>query len=67
MVVTHPRDQMLSAIDAVRKRRVDPSVKPSAQSTEKQHVRQYEIDPTMHAEALAAIARALGNASDRRS
>jgi hypothetical protein len=63
---SHPRDQMLSAIDTVRKRRADPSAKLSAQSAPKQGARQYEIDPTLHAEALAAIGRALSQASDQR-
>jgi hypothetical protein len=61
---THPRDQMLSAIDAVRKRRAYPSTKSPVESAEKRDARQYEIDPTTHAEALAAIARVLGKASD---
>jgi hypothetical protein len=60
---SHPRDQMLSAIDTVRKRRANRSAKLSAQSG----ARQDEVDPTLHAEALAAIDRALSQASDQRA
>jgi hypothetical protein len=59
---THPRDQMLSAIDAVRRRRPEtaqPSSKLAAELEEPS-----EIDPTWDADALAAIDRALRKASD---
>lgn len=63
---THPRDQMLSAIDAVRRRRADPTAKKlSAKSTMKlEDAGPNEIDPTSLADALAAIDRALSKASD---
>jgi hypothetical protein len=63
---THPRDQMLSAIDAVRRRRADPTAKKlSAKSTMKlEDAGPNEIDPTSLADALAAIDRALSKVSD---
>jgi hypothetical protein len=58
---THPRDQMLSAIDAVRRRRPDSTVKPSpklAAGFEEPS----KIDPTSDADVLGAIDRALSKA-----
>jgi hypothetical protein len=55
---THPRDQMLSAIDSAS-RRADSTVKPLSKSPEEPS----EIDPTSDADALAAIDRALSKAS----
>jgi hypothetical protein len=61
---THPRDQMLAAIDAVR-RRQDPTVKLSTKSVlEQENVGPYENNPTRQADALAAIELALSKASD---
>jgi hypothetical protein len=54
---THPRDQMLSAIDSAS-RRADSTVKPLSKSPEEPS----EIDPTSDADALAAIDRALSMA-----
>jgi len=57
---THPRDQMLSAIEAVRRRRADPTAKLSAKSDVKLgDAEPHKIDPTSRADALAAIDRAL--------
>ena len=56
---THPPDQMLSAIHAVRRRQPDSTAKPSSKSVEGPS----EIDPTSDADALAAIDRALSKAS----
>ena len=62
---THPRDQMLAAIDAVRRRQADPTVKLSTKSVlEQENVGPYETNPTRQADALAAIERALSKASD---
>jgi hypothetical protein len=59
---THPRDQMLSAIDAVRRRRPDSTAKPSSKLAAELE-EPSEIDPTWDADALAAIDRALRKAS----
>src|ERR1700736_6203680 len=57
---THPRDQMLTAIDAVRRREADPTVKLSTKSVlEQENVGPYETNPTRQADALAAIELAL--------
>jgi hypothetical protein len=62
---THPRDQMLSAIDAVRRRRADLTEKRSAELADGlEDTGPYEIDPISHADALEAIDRALSEASD---
>ena len=65
---THPRDQMLTAIDSVRRRRADPTAKLSTKSVlsilEQENVGPHETDPTRQADALAAIERALSKASD---
>jgi hypothetical protein len=62
---THPRDQMLTAIDAVRRRQADPTVKLSTKSVlEQENVGPYETNPTRQADALAAIELALSKASD---
>jgi hypothetical protein len=61
---THPRDQMLNAIDAIRRRRSYPIAEISANSAAKlKDVAASEIDRTPLADALAAIDRALSNAS----
>jgi hypothetical protein len=61
---THPRDQMLSAIDAVGRRRPDSTAKPSPKLTaELEEAGPGAIsDPTSDADALAAIDRALSKA-----
>jgi hypothetical protein len=59
---THPRDQMLSAIDAVRRQRPDSTAKPSSKLAAELE-EPSEIDPTSDADALAAIDRALSKAS----
>jgi hypothetical protein len=62
---THPRDQMLTAIDAVRRRQADPTVKLSTKSVlEQENAGPYETNPTRQADALAAIELALSKASD---
>ena len=65
---THPRDQMLTAIDSVRRRRADPTAKLSTKSVlsilEQENVGPHETDPTRQADALAAIELALSKASD---
>lgn len=65
---THPCDQMLTAIDSVRRRRADPTAKLSTKSVlsilELENVGPHETDPTRQADALAAIERALSKASD---
>ena len=65
---THPRDQMLTAIDSVRRRRADPTAKLSTKSVlsilEQENVGPHETDPTRQADALAAVERALSKASD---
>jgi hypothetical protein len=55
---THPRDQMLSAMDTAS-RRADSTAKPSSKSAEEPS----ESDPTSDEDALAAIDRALNKAS----
>ena len=61
---THPRDQMLTAIDAVRRGWADRTAELSTKSVlELEGVGPYEIDPISHADALAAIERALSKAS----
>jgi hypothetical protein len=60
---THPRDQMLTAINAVRRRWADRTAKLSTKSVlELENVGPYEIDPISRADALAAIERALSKA-----
>jgi hypothetical protein len=59
---THPRDQMLSAIEAVTRWRADPSAKLSTPAVEPEDVESPEIDPSSLADALAAIDRALSSA-----
>jgi hypothetical protein len=62
---THPRDQMLTAIDAIRSRRADPTAKLLTKLVlEPGDVVPCEVDPTLLADTLAAIDRALSNASD---
>jgi hypothetical protein len=59
---THPPDQMLSAIYAVRRRRPGSTAKPSSKlATELDELS--EIDRTSDADALAAIDRALSKAT----
>jgi hypothetical protein len=60
---THPRDQMLSAIEAVRRRRADPGAKLSRSAVEPKETAIPEIDPSSLADALAAIDRALSSAN----
>jgi hypothetical protein len=60
---THPRDQMLTAIAAVRKQRADQAAKLSAKpAREPEHTGSSDPDSISH--ALAAIDRALSKASD---
>jgi hypothetical protein len=57
---THPHDQMLTAIDNVRRARTAPIAKPGTGRAAEQR---YEDDPASSTDALAAIDRALSNAS----
>jgi hypothetical protein len=60
---THPRDEMLTAIDAVRRRWADRAAKPSIKSaSELRGVVTHETDPVSCSDALAAIERALSKA-----
>jgi hypothetical protein len=62
---THPRDQMLNAIAAVRRRRADVAGNRSANWADAlEDHRPYEIDPVSRADALAAINRALSEARE---
>jgi hypothetical protein len=61
---THPHDQMLTAIDGVRRARTAPIAKPGiGLAAEQPNSSRYEGDPASSADALAAIDRALSNAS----
>jgi hypothetical protein len=61
---THPRDQMLAAIESVRRGWVKPASKRTTRpALEAEDVRRGEINPASHADALAAIERALNAAS----
>jgi hypothetical protein len=63
LVAADTRDQMLTAIDAVRRRRVNPTAKQSTKSIlELEDVGPSEIDPISYADALAAIEEALSKA-----
>jgi hypothetical protein len=59
---THPRDQMLAAIESVR-RGGTAGKRPIKPVLESEDVRLSEINPISHADALAAIERALDAAS----
>jgi hypothetical protein len=60
---THPRDQMLTAIDAVRRGRVNPTAKRSTKSIlDLEDVGPGKTDPISDADALAAIEGALSKA-----
>ena len=60
---THPRDQMLTAIDAVRRGRANPTAKRLTKSIlEREDVGPGETDPISDADALAAIEGALSKA-----
>ena len=60
---THPRDQMLTAIDAVRRGRVNPTAKRSTKSIlELEDLGPGKADPISDADALAAIEGALSKA-----
>jgi hypothetical protein len=57
---THPRDQMVTAIEAVRRGRVNPTAKQSTKSIlELEDFRPGKTDPISDADALAAIEEAL--------
>jgi hypothetical protein len=62
---THPRDQMLNAIEAVRRRRADPGAKLLASAVEPEDAETPEIEPSSLADALAAIDRALSSVKRR--
>jgi hypothetical protein len=60
----HPRDQMLNTMDAIRRRQPDRVAEISPNSAAKlKDVAASKIDRTSLADALAAIDRALSNAS----
>jgi len=61
---THPHDQMLAAIDAVRRRWTHPIARlPTDPGAELANTAPYEVDSTSLADALAAIDRALNTSS----
>jgi len=61
---SHPRDQMLNAIDAIRRRQPEPVAEISPNSAAKlEDVTASNIDRTLLADALAAIDQALSKAS----
>ena len=62
---THPRDQMLAAIESVRRGGTKTATGRTIETVlESEEVRPSETDPTPYADVFAAIERALSAASD---